>query len=123
MPARLYDGFWSQSGLRMAGFSDQAIKLPPGVETYHDIFEAKYVTQYLEQYVDDHIYRGQSNRERILFAFQVVSVRKIGGLWQVRGSAGQQITSRRVVVATGHTSRPVMPALPGKESFSGPILH
>ncbi|KAI4124944.1 MAG: hypothetical protein LQ338_004549 [Usnochroma carphineum] len=49
----------------MAGFSDRAIELPPDAEIYHDIFEAKYVTQYLEDYVDSHIYDSRSLRDRI----------------------------------------------------------
>ena len=121
--ARLYNGFWSQSGLRMAGFSDQPIELPPGTQTYHDIFEAKYVTQYLESYVDSHIYDGKSLRERILFGSEVVSVLKSGGRWQLQISTGQCVIARVVMVATGHTSRPNMPILPGKERFSGLVIH
>ncbi|KAL8729918.1 MAG: hypothetical protein Q9181_004833 [Wetmoreana brouardii] len=107
----------------MAGFSDQAIELPPGTETYHDIFEAKHVTKYLEDYVDSHIYNGKSLRGHIIFGFTVTGLEKVAGLWQIRGSGGQRITARRVVVATGHTSHPTMPALPGKDSFSGSIIH
>lgn len=51
----LYNGFWSQSGPRMSGFSDTPLKLSPDAETYHDIFESKYVTSYLETYADEHV--------------------------------------------------------------------
>ena len=121
--ARLYNGFWAQSGLRMAGFSDQAIELPPDIKIVHDIFEAKYVTKYLEQYVENHVYNGKSLRERISFGFRVVRIEKSGGIWELHGSDAQKITARTVVVASGNTSRPAMPALPGKENFSGPIIH
>lgn len=107
----------------MAGFSDQAIELPSGAETYHDIFEAKYVTKYLEDYVDNHIYNGKSLRDRILFGFRVVSLEKLNDRWQVWGSDAQTMSAPRVIVATGHTSRPVMPALPQNEPFLGLVIH
>ncbi|KAL8645587.1 MAG: hypothetical protein Q9210_006624 [Variospora velana] len=121
--SRLYNAFWSQSGLRMAGFSDRAIELPPGAETYHDIFEAKFVTKYLEEYVDSHVYDGKSLRDRILFGFKVASLQKSADTWQVHGAGNQTISAPKLVVATGHTSRPAMPTLPGKDNFLGPILH
>ena len=77
--ARLYDGFWSQSGLRMSGFSDVPMNLPPDAATYHDIFEAKYVTKYLEEYVDSHTYSGKSLRDRIMFKVKVLKLDKASG--------------------------------------------
>ncbi|KAL8726312.1 MAG: hypothetical protein Q9166_006790 [cf. Caloplaca sp. 2 TL-2023] len=107
----------------MAGFSDRTLQLPPGTETYHDIFEAKYVTEYLEQYVDNHVYQETSLRTRILFGFSVVSLQKTDRLWHVEGHHGQRIRARKIVVATGHTSRPMMPTLPGRKEFLGKIIH
>ncbi|KAL8783069.1 MAG: hypothetical protein Q9213_004881 [Squamulea squamosa] len=101
----------------MAGFSDRTLQLPPGTETYHDIFEAKYVTDYLEQYVDNHIYHETSLRSRILFGFSVISIQKADCLWHVEGPNSQRIRARRIVVATGHTSRPMMPTVPGRKDF------
>ncbi|KAL8721244.1 MAG: hypothetical protein Q9225_002021 [Loekoesia sp. 1 TL-2023] len=121
--ARLYNDFWSQSGLRMAGFSDQAIELPPGTKTYHDIFEAKYVTKYLEDYVNNHIYEAKSLRERILFGVKVVSLQKSNDACQIFGSDGRTFSATRIVVATGHTSRPAMPVLSGRQDFLGPVIH
>lgn len=107
----------------MAGFSDQPIELPSGAETYYDISEAKYVTKYLEDYVDSHIYNGKSLRDRILFNFKVVSLKKRNDKWQVWGSNAQTMSASRVAVATGHASRPVMLALPQNEHFLGPIIY
>lgn len=67
--ARQYEGFRSESGLRMTGFSDIPIKLPEDAEQYHDTFESKYVTKYLEEYVDNHVYNDQSLRDRIIFGY------------------------------------------------------
>ncbi|TEY70192.1 hypothetical protein BOTCAL_0110g00110 [Botryotinia calthae] len=57
---RQYPGFRSESGLRMTDFSDIPIVLPPDVNTYHDTVEAKYVTKYLEEYVDVHVYNKKT---------------------------------------------------------------
>jgi dimethylaniline monooxygenase (N-oxide forming) len=124
-PARLYNGFWSQSGLRMAGFSDTPLTLPPEAETYHDIFESKYVTKYLEDYVDSHKYDGLTLRDRVKFGFTVQSIRKERN-WIVSGQRNERaetISSSKLIVATGHTSLPVMPDLPEQASFKGPVLH
>lgn len=43
----------------MTGFLDILINLSPEAETYNDTFEAKYVTQYLEESVDAHVYNGE----------------------------------------------------------------
>lgn len=124
--ARLYNGFWSQSGLRMAGFSDTPLTLPPEAEIYHDIFESKYVTKYLEDYVDSHKYNGSTLRDRVSFGFRVQSIHKEDGKWRVSGQRNEKVEtiwSSKLIVATGHTSLPAMPNLPDQASFKGPVLH
>ena len=49
----------------MSGFSDIPLTIPPDAQNYHDIFESKYVTSYLESYIDEHLYNGQPLRDRI----------------------------------------------------------
>lgn len=49
----------------MTSFSDVALQVPEGAPKLHDTFESKYVTQYLEEYVDSHVYNGSSLRSRI----------------------------------------------------------
>src|ERR1700730_12498125 len=51
----------------MARFSDYPIQNPGPDEVYFDFFPAKFVTKYLEDYVDNHVYAGKSLRERIEF--------------------------------------------------------
>ena len=67
----------------MSGFSDVPISLPPDAVTYHDIFGAKYVMSYLEEYVDSHIYSGKSPRDRIIFKVKVLKVDKTGRSWRI----------------------------------------
>jgi hypothetical protein len=123
--ARQYKGFWSQSGLRMAGFSDTPIKLPEDAEMYHDAFEAKHVTRYLEEYVDNHVYSGRSLRDRVIFGFSVQGLKKVDGIWNVDGGNGTSkiIRTWKLVVASGHTSIPHLPALPNQSAFQGYIAH
>ncbi|WP_240641428.1 flavin-containing monooxygenase [Nocardioides ferulae] len=43
--------------------------------------------------------------------------------WTLRTAAGEEITADVVVSAVGQLSNPVVPDLPGRESFSGPMFH
>jgi len=125
--ARSYDEFWNQSGLRMSGFSDVPLAIPSDAPLFHDTFEAKYVTQYLEDYVDNHIYNGVSLRSRICFENTVQNVEKLKDEWIIcaEGPSKSQKTlkSSKLVVATGHTSIPNMPSLPNRNDYDGHILH
>lgn len=111
----------------MAGFSDTPLTLPPDAETYHDIFESKYITSYLESYVDDHMYNSRSLRDRVCFGIKVREIEKVDDSWKVsaRRNEKQEVSfhGARLVIATGHTSIPNVPALQGQSLFQGPILH
>jgi dimethylaniline monooxygenase (N-oxide forming) len=125
---RMYPGFWSQSGIRMSGFSDVPLTVPKEADVFNDIFEAKYITQYLESYVDTRKYADKTLRERITLEFTVSSVDKTGGTWVVKGKGQPDLTeasfrTKRVIVATGTTSDAKMPVFPGSDSFCGRIIH
>ena len=127
---RTYEAFWSQTGLRMTEFSDVPLELPPDEQTYHDTFQAKHVTTYLESYIDSHVYAGRSIRERLTFEIEVRSIQKEENAerWTVRALDRRAKTPKtflptKVMVATGVTSEPNMPVLFGKERFEGSIYH
>ena len=127
---RNYEAFWSQTGLRMTEYSDVPLRLPPKEETYHDTFQAKHVTTYLESYIDSHVYAGQTIRDRMNFNFVVQSICRdeSDDRWTVRGIDQRSQIARtyltsKVMVATGVTSEPNMPTLPGKEQFAGSVFH
>jgi dimethylaniline monooxygenase (N-oxide forming) len=112
----------------MSGFSDRPFTVPKEAEVFNDIFEAKYVADYLEEYVDVHVYDGKSLRDRIRLNFTVRNVEKVGDMWVVNGLSrtdGKESTfeSRKVIVATGTTSDAKMPSFSGQVSFQGPIIH
>ncbi|PQE07410.1 flavin-binding monooxygenase protein [Rutstroemia sp. NJR-2017a WRK4] len=109
----------------MTGFSDMPITLPEDTELYHDTFETKYVTSYLEEYVDNHIYNGKSLRDRIIFGYQVQGLEKSDGVWNLRGGTNEAkvICTARLVVASGYNSIPYLPDFLNQYQFQGPIVH
>ncbi|KAF2869540.1 hypothetical protein BDV95DRAFT_577622 [Massariosphaeria phaeospora] len=124
--SRMYPGFWSQSGIRMSGFSDVPFSVPKDAEVCNDIYEAKYVSDYLENYVDSHVYAEKPLRDRIRLDFAVGRITKALDIWIVEGEqdgASRSFKTKRLIVATGITSEPKMPILAGSSTFGGQILH
>ena len=123
--ARVFDAFWVQSPLRMTSFSDVALQVPKDAPKLYDTFEAKYVTQYLEDYVDSHVYNGSSLRSRIHLNAEVRAVEKVGNGWilQVGGAMPQSLRCIKLAVASGLTSSPNMPDFPRSHDWMAPILH
>lgn len=114
----------------MTGSSDRPIVLPPDANTYHDTFEAKYVTWYIEDYVDVHVYDGKSLRERVIFGFKVSRIEEVDGEWWVRSEGDDDgekerriIKSKKLAVAIGQNSLPYTPAFPNQANFKSPIIH
>ena len=111
----------------MVGFSDEPIVLPKEAPKFHGTFEAKYFTQYLENYIDRHVYNGACLRSRIHLGSRVTEIQKSDNVWTtvVRSpdAKTQQFRSSKLVVATGLTSLPKMPMLPNQHDYLGPICH
>ena len=77
-----------------------------------------------------HEYDGRGLRERFVFRCWVTSVAKEGdgegGIWRIRAQLDRnEVTykAKKIIMATGISSLPSMPNLPGKENFKGPIIH
>ena len=112
----------------MVGFSDVPITYPPDAPSYYGCIEAKYVSKYLEEYLDNHVYMGSALRSRVHFGHRVEKVEKIDGLWTVSTrnprSSQQSFRSFKIVVATGLTSLPQTPTLLLRQKeFKGHICH
>lgn len=110
----------------MLGFSDVMFEVPDGASSYHGTCEAKYLTQYLEDYVDSHFYCGKSLRSRIYLSHKVIKVERLeSGGWTVAIDTGNLIEFQcsKLVVATGFSSQPKMPQLPNQIVFKGDICH
>lgn len=111
-----------------AEFSDMPMARPPAEDTFYDFFHARYTTDYLEKYVDQQHFAGQSLRERIRFHFHVSSIRKLDGRWSVSGTdddahEARTYQSSKLIVASGLTSTPLWPNLPNRERFDGLVIH
>ncbi|KAL8764547.1 MAG: hypothetical protein Q9209_007978 [Squamulea sp. 1 TL-2023] len=117
----------------MAEFSDRP--MTPPKEQYYGFFPGRYTTAYLESYVDDHIYAGQTIRDRIRFNSTVKSVVKLhdssitdGAQWEItcsngNGNDNRKIRTSKLIDATGMTSQPQIPHIEGSHLFKGKTLH
>lgn len=78
------------------------------------------VEQYLRDVADAH-----DLRRVIRFGTEVVSADydADAASWTVRTAAGETFTSRVLISATGALNRPKLPAIPGLDTFEGPIFH
>ncbi|MDT3399454.1 NAD(P)/FAD-dependent oxidoreductase [Streptomyces sp. B1866] len=83
------------------------------------------VVRYLERYAEHH-------RLDIVTGVEVSRVERAedGGSaaadrsgWLLRASGGRELTARAVVIATGYSHTPRLPDWPGREHFTGALLH
>jgi cation diffusion facilitator CzcD-associated flavoprotein CzcO len=73
------------------------------------------VVRYLEDY-------ASSRALDVRFNTSVERIDRDGDLWRLRTSTGD-VSARHVIVATGHNHTPYVPSWPGREAFSGRLLH
>ncbi|KAL8941110.1 MAG: hypothetical protein Q9216_002442 [Gyalolechia sp. 2 TL-2023] len=123
---RIYPDFWTQTPVKMAEFSDRPMTPPLEEDQYYGFFPGRYTTAYLESYVDDHTYAGQTIRDRILFNSTVESVMRTQPpkvQWTIIYNTTHQIQTSKLIDATGMTSRRKIPNLLGSMDFKGRTLH
>ena len=111
-----------------AEFSDTPMPQPPQEDLYYDFFKAKHTTRYLENYTDVHSHNGQTLRSRIKFGTEVLSIDKPGDNWviatkNVDTEISYTFHASKLMVASGLTSVPYIPFLPGRDNFQFPIIH
>lgn len=111
--------------MRTTSFSDVPLELPEDAPKRYDNFPARYVTQYLEDYVRNHTYANQSLLDRIWLGTEVLSVVRSKDVWelQVRGSTTKHIRCSKLAIASGLTSQPNMPKFPRHPNWKAPVLH
>jgi 4-hydroxyacetophenone monooxygenase len=76
------------------------------------------VLSYLRDVADAH-----DLREVIRFDTEVASVVHADQRWTVTTTAGKTLTADAVITAVGQLNRPKIPALPGMDTFHGPLFH
>lgn len=109
---------WRRHYDRLHLHTNKGLSYLPGLKfprTYPRYPSRQQVVDYLEAYASHHALRVELNRNVIRIAPGVAG-------WTIDHDAGT-IRTRRVVVATGQTGAPVVPAWPGADSFTGSILH
>lgn len=121
---RIYPGMYSQSPLGMIEFSD--CPMEPTEDQYHGYVPAHHVYEYLKTYTETHVYNGRDIKSRIRFESRVTSIRKVHGsgsnVWVVCTGRGDVITSSKLMLATGITSKPNIPVF-DSDNFTPPMLH
>ena len=113
----------------MAGFSDLPFEILPELIPHdHDLFEAKWMTHYLETYARRSFHNGKSLKDCINFGSTVKKVWKLDkNQWMIdidrASGALARCRARKLVVATGRTSIPNLPVLPCTDHFEGRVVH
>ncbi|WP_329028122.1 flavin-containing monooxygenase [Streptomyces sp. NBC_01423] len=76
------------------------------------------VVRYLEKYAEHH-------ELEVITGVEVSRVDRAadGSGWRLSASGGRELTGRAVVVATGFNHTPHLPDWPGRETFTGELLH
>jgi putative flavoprotein involved in K+ transport len=76
------------------------------------------VVRYLEAYAGHH-------ELEIITGVEVTRVDRDPdtGLWRLAATGGRELTGRTVVVATGHNNTPHLPDWPGRDAYTGELLH
>lgn len=105
-----YDGLRLNTVRGLSGFPSHPIPRRAGRWPSRDDFVA---------YLEDVARRARLD---IRFGVGVDRIDREGDRWAVRTPAGK-ITARFVVVATGYDRVPKMPDWPGRDSFTGELLH
>lgn len=120
----MYNAFYTQTPVGILKFSD--LPLSHDIrkdEQYHGFFAAKYVAEYLEKYMTNHSYAGQTLLQRVVFGASVKNLSKHNEHWKAEvDDHDGAFVAKKIIDCTGLTSRPAYPAFAGK-SFLGKELH
>jgi putative flavoprotein involved in K+ transport len=71
------------------------------------------------EYLDEYARRMELE---IRFGIEVRQLDRAAGLWSLETSDGE-LAATDVVIATGHDTHPVFPDWPGRDEFSGKLIH
>lgn len=109
----------------MTCFSDEPLEAPSHAPKSYDTCQAKYVTQYLEDYVDSHTYNGTPLRRRIRPNTTIQHVEKTASGWNlhIKGGTSQSVHCNKIAVAAGINSQPTLPRFLWQSELTVPVLH
>ncbi|MEO3978732.1 NAD(P)/FAD-dependent oxidoreductase [Streptomyces sp. CAU 1734] len=75
-----------------------------------------HMVRYLEKYAEFH-------ELDIVTGVEVSRIERAGADWVLHATGGRRLTGRAVVIATGHSHTPAVPEWPGRDSWTGELLH
>ncbi|KAI9699155.1 MAG: hypothetical protein M1820_007234 [Bogoriella megaspora] len=109
----------------MTAFSNKTLQSPKDAPVAYDTFEAKYLTSYLEEYLDSHLYQGRSLRDRIWLNAQVSSIEKRDTGWSLRFDDKNipTVACSKLAVASGLTSVSIMDNFLLDPRWTAPMIH
>jgi putative flavoprotein involved in K+ transport len=74
------------------------------------------VVRYLEKYAEYH-------QLEIITGVEVSRIERAGDSWLLHATGGRELTGSAVVVATGYNHTPHVPDWPGRDTYTGELLH
>ncbi|MFI2203833.1 flavin-containing monooxygenase [Streptomyces sp. NPDC020192] len=74
------------------------------------------VVRYLEKYAERH-------ELEIVTGVEVFRIERAADGWLLHASGGRELTGSAVVVATGYNHTPSLPDWPGRDEYTGELLH
>ncbi|KAH7128109.1 flavin-binding monooxygenase-like protein-like protein [Dendryphion nanum] len=123
---RGFDNFWTQWTSGLSGFSDHRMRPPSKKDSRNDFYKSAHVTEYLEDYVERESDERRL-RDRIFFNLHVYSIAKVSMTWSIKcvdtKGIRSMFSSPKIIIATGLSSLPYIPAFIGKDMFGAPIIH
>ncbi|HZX38494.1 MAG TPA: NAD(P)/FAD-dependent oxidoreductase [Streptomyces sp.] len=108
---RHYDRLHLHTTRRLSGLPGLAIPRSFGRWVSRDN-----VIRYLEKYAELH-------ELEIVTGVEVSRIEPSGSDWLLHATGGRLLTGRAVVVATGYNHTPRLPDWPGRDSYTGELLH
>ncbi len=74
------------------------------------------VVRYLETYAEKH-------ELEVVTGVEVFRVERADDRWVLHATGGRRLTGRAVVVATGYNHTPRLPDWPGRDTYTGDLIH
>ncbi|GGW58911.1 flavin-containing monooxygenase [Streptomyces xantholiticus] len=74
------------------------------------------LVRYLEKYAEFH-------ELEVVTGVEVSRIEPAGSDWLLHATGGRELTGRAVVVATGYNHTPHLPDWPGRDTYTGGLLH
>jgi cation diffusion facilitator CzcD-associated flavoprotein CzcO len=109
--ANLYDSLVLHTGRHLSSLPGLAF--PSGTPLFPS---RRAFLDYLHRY-------AETFRLPIETSAEVTAVERCGDRWQVRLRSGATVEARTLVVATGIVANPHVPDIPGRERFTGRVIH